>query len=325
MKAIRVHQVGGPEVLRLEDLPTPKVNPGQVLVRVEAVGVNHMDVSQRAGSWPLPLPYTPGWEMAGTVEATGEGVNHLPVGLRVACPNLPAPGGYAEYVVVPAALLIPLPDAISTRQAAAVLLQGFTAHALIFTVYPVRQGDTVLIHSAAGGVGQLAVQLAKRRGARVLGTVSTASKVQAARSAGADEVIVTGESDFTEEVRRLTEGVGVHAVYDAVGRETFTKGLDALRPRGVMVSYGNASGPVDPVPLTDLLHRGSLFVTRLSAADYFSTPQEIGAAVRDLFTWVERGELRVQIEHELPLSQAAEAHRLMASRQTTGKLLLIPG
>lgn len=324
MKAVRVRQSGGPDVMQLEEWPAPQPGPGQVIVRVEAAGVNQMDLSQRAGTWPLPLPYTPGWEIAGTVEALGAGVAGVGIGDRVACPFLPAPGGYAELVAVPAALLIPLPGAVSTRQAAALLLQGLTAHALIFGAYPVQPGDTVLVHSAAGGVGQLAVQMARRQGARVLGTVSGAAKVSAAQDAGADDVVVTGETDFVTEVNRLTQGQGVHAVYDAVGKDTFTGGLEVLRRRGVMVSYGSASGPVESVSLNELLRRGSLFVTRLSAADYFRTPQELKSAVGDLLTWLAGGELRLHIEHELPLADAAEAHRLMASRQTTGKLLLIP-
>ncbi len=326
MKAIRVHQYGDPDVLVLEDVPTPEPGPDQALVRVEAAGINFMDIRQRAGSYPAPLPFTPGVEAAGIVAALGPGADtgRVRLGDRVAIPYASSPSAYAEYVVAPTAALLPLPDGLDARQAAAALLQGGTAHALAHGAYPVRASDTVLVHSAAGGVGLLLTQMAVRAGARVIGTVSRAEKVAAARDAGATEVIVRTQTDFASEARRLTGGRGVDAVYDAVGKETVVAGLDALRPRGTMVVYGGASGPAPAIEPATLLAKGSLFLTQVAALDYVATPAEAARRLGEVLGWVRAGEVRLHIERAFPLAEAATAHRLLESGATVGKLLLIP-
>lgn len=326
MKAIRVHQYGDPGVLVLEDVPTPEPGPDQALVRVEAAGINFADVRERAGSSPAPLPFTPGAEAAGVVAALGRDADagRVRVGDRVAIPSAPALGAYAEYIAVPTAALVPLPDGLDARQAAAALIQGLTAHALAHEAYPVRAGDTVLAHSAAGGVGLLLTQMAARAGTRVIGTVSREEKAAAARDAGAVEVIVRTRADFVSEARRLTGGRGVDAVYDGIGKDTVAAGLDALRPRGTMVVYGRASGPPPAIEPATLLAKGSLFLTMATVRDYIATPAEVARRSDEVLGWVRSGALRLRIERAFPLAEAATAHRLLESGATVGKLLLIP-
>lgn len=319
MKAIRVHQTGGPEALVLEEVPTPKPGPGEALVRVHAAGVNFIDVYHRSGLYPLENPFTPGQEGAGVVEAVGEGVTEVKVGDRVAWAM--SFGGYAEYAVVPAWKLAPLPDSVDFESGAALMLQGMTAHFLVTDAFPIKPGHRVLIHAAAGGVGLLLVQVAKRFGATVYGTVGSAKKATLARAAGADEVILYKEVDFAEEVRRLTGGAGVHAVYDSVGRTTFEGSLQCLAPRGYLISFGQSSGRPDPVPLTALASR-SLFLTRPSLAHYLLSREELVQRTGDLFRWLAAGELKLTIDSRYPLADAAGAHRRLESRQSTGKILL---
>ena len=321
MQAVVIHDVGDPTVLRYESVPLPEPGPGQARVKIEAAGLNFIDVYQRLGLSKLRLPAVLGMEAAGTVDAVGPGVPDLEPGTRVAYAM--HPGAYADYAVVPAERLVPLPEAIETRQAAAVMLQGMTAHYLTHSTYPLRPGDTALIHAAGGGVGQLLVQLAKRCGARVIGTASTEAKADLAREAGADEMILYTETDFHEEVKRLTGGKGVHVVYDSVGKTTFEKGLRCLRPRGYMVLFGQSSGPVPAVDLTALAKK-SLFVTRPGLADHLADRRELLARAGDLFQWMAAGELRVSIDQVFPLSEVSAAHRYLEGRQTKGKVLLIP-
>ena len=322
MKAIRIAATGGPEVLRLEDLQTPEPGPGQARVRIEAAGVNFIDIYQRTGLYKVPLPYVPGLEAAGTVEAIGPGVADLRPGDRVGWAG--APGAYATHAVVPADRLIRLPERVSARDAAAALLQGMTAHYLAVDIGALQPGDACLVHAAAGGVGLLLCQIAKRRGARVIGTVSTEAKAALARQAGADDVILYMRQDFVAEVKRLTGGAGVRAVFDGVGRETFERGLDCLRPRGVMALFGQSSGPVAPVDPQLLSAKGSLFLTRPTLFHYVASRAELERRTGDVLGWVADGTLKVRIDRAFPLAEAAEAHRALASRQTAGKLLLIP-
>jgi NADPH2:quinone reductase len=323
MKAIRVHEYGGLDVLRYEDLSTPAPGPGQALVRIEASGVNFIDVYHRTGLYKVPLPYALGMEAAGTVEAAGPEVTSVRPGDRVVYTG--PPGAYAEYAAVPADRLVTLPDGVDARLAAAVFLQGLTAHYLALSTYPLRAGDTCLVHAAAGGVGLLLCQVAKRRGARVIGTVSSEAKARLAREAGADEVILYTEQDFEAETRRLTGGAGLQVVYDSVGKTTFDKGLNLLARRGMMVLYGQSSGPVPPLDLQVLNQKGSLFVTRPTLFHHVVTRDELLVRANELFGWVADGSLRVRIDHEYPLRDAAEAHRALESRRTMGKLLLLPG
>lgn len=323
MKAIRVHATGGPEVLRVEDIPTPTPQPGEVLIRVEAAGVNFIDIYQRSGAYKLATPFTPGQEAAGTVATVGAGVSGFAVGDRVAC-YYSALGAYADYAIVPADKLVLLPASVSTAQGAAVLLQGMTAHYLVSTTYPLHPGDTCLVHAAAGGVGLLLCQLAKRRGARVIGTVSTAEKEALARGAGAEEIIRYTETDFAPEVKRLTGGSGVQVVYDSVGKTTFMASLGCLAPRGMMVLYGQSSGAVEPFDPQILNQRGSLFLTRPTLAHYVAARAELEQRSGDLFRWIQEGTLHVRIDRELPLARAGEAQAALASRATTGKVLLVP-
>jgi len=322
VKAIRVQSTGGPEVLRLEDVPTPEPGPGQLLLRVEAAGVNFIDVYQRKGLYRLPLPFTPGREAAGVVEGVGAGVTTLKPGDRVVSETVA--GGYAEFTVVAAERAVPLPDGLDTRVAAAVMLQGLTAHYLAFTTYPLRPGDTCLVHAAAGGVGLLLCQIASRLGARVIGTAGSEDKARLAREAGAAEVILYDQADFLEETRRLTGGAGVQVVYDSVGRTTFLKGLDCLAPRGTMVLYGQSSGPVEPIDPQLLNQKGSLYLTRPTLAHYVHTRSELVRRTDELLGWVRDGSLRVRIGREFPLASAAEAHAELEGRRTTGKVLLAP-
>jgi NADPH2:quinone reductase len=322
MKAIVVHETGGPEVMRLEEVPVPEPKAGEVRLKVEAVGVNFVDVYRRVGLYPIPLPSTPGSEAAGVVDALGPDVAELKVGDRVASAALPS--AYAEYAVAPAQVLVPLPDDVETRTGAAVMLQGMTAHYLAYSTFPLKPRDVALVHAAAGGVGQLLVQIAKRRGARVIGTVSTEEKARLAREAGADEVIYYTQQDFAAEARRLTDGRGVDVVYDSVGQTTYEKSLDALRPRGYLVLYGQSSGPVPPFNLQTLNAKGSLYVTRPTLVHYTATRAELLARAQDLFSWIAAGALKVRVDQTFPLAEAPAAHRYLEGRQTRGKVLLIP-
>lgn len=322
MRAIRVHAVGGPEVLTLEEVPVPTPGPGQVLVKVEAAGVNFIDVYHRIGLYKVSMPVTLGREAAGTVERVGEGVTTCRPGDRVVSET--AVGAYAEYTLVPAERVVPVPDRVTSAQAAAVLLQGTTAEYLTRSTYPLRRGDTCLVHAAAGGVGLLLCQLARGAGARVIGTVSTEEKAALARRAGADEVILYSSQDFLAEVKRLTEGAGVQVVYDSVGRTTFTKGLDCLAPRGMMVLYGQSSGPVEPLDPQVLNQKGSLFLTRPTLAHYTRTRSELLERAGTVLHMVAGGSLEVRIDREFPLAAAADSHRELEGRRTTGKVLLRP-
>jgi NADPH2:quinone reductase len=322
LKAIRVHAPGGPDALQYEEIERPDPGPGQVLVKIEAAGVNFIDVYQRTGHYKVPVPFTLGQEAAGTVAAVGPGVTEPKVGERVVYTTVL--GAYAEYAVVPADRVVTLPEGVSAKQGAAAMLQGLTAHYLATTTYPLKAGDACLVHAAAGGVGLLLCQIAKLRGARVLGTVSTREKAALARGAGADEVILYTEQDFEAEVKRLTTGAGLQVIYDSVGKTTFDKGLNCLARRGMMVLYGQSSGPVGPFDPQVLNQKGSLFLTRPTIAHYIATRAELVARAGEVLGWIQRGTLKVRIERELPLAQAAEAHRLLEGRKTTGKVLLIP-
>jgi NADPH2:quinone reductase len=322
MKAIRVHQPGGLEALRLDELPEPRPQAGEALVEIEAAGVNYIDVYYRKGLYKASLPLTLGLEGAGTVTAIGAGVEDVRVGDRVAYTSVP--GAYAQLAVVPASRLVVLPAGITTKQGAAAMLQGMTAHYLATSCWPLQSGDTCLVHAAAGGVGLLLCQIAKLRGARVLATVSTEEKAQLARRAGADEVILYSQEDFEAEVKRLTGGKGLQVVYDGVGRTTFAKGLACLAPRGMMVLYGQASGPVASLDPQELSVRGSLFLTRPTLAHYILTRAELVARAGEIFGWIRDGKLTLRIERELALADAAQGHRALEGRETTGKVLLIP-
>ena len=322
MRAICVSQFGGPEVLRYEEVPLPGPNAGEARVKIEAVGVNFIDIYHRTGLYPGQLPITPGMEGAGLVDAVGPGVSNVRVGERVAYAM--QQGSYAQYAVVPSWRLVPIPDDVATPSAAAVMLQGMTAHYLTHSTYPLQPGEAALVHAAAGGVGLLLVQIAKRRGARVIGTVSTEEKARLARDAGADEVILYTQTDFEAETRRLTEGQGVSVVYDSVGVTTFDKSLNCLKPRGYLVLYGQSSGSVAPLDTQVLGAKGSLFLTRPSLAHYTADRAELLERAGDLFDWLAAGELEVRIDQTMPLAEAAEAHRYLEGRKTRGKLLLIP-
>jgi NADPH2:quinone reductase len=322
VQAIRVHSPGPPEALRLEYVPLPTPGPGQVRIRVEAAGVNFTDVYQRTGLYKISMPAILGQEAGGTVEAVAPDVTDWKVGDRVATAN--ATGAYAEYALVAADRLVSLPDGVSTRQGAAVLLQGLTAHYLAYSTYKLKHGDTCLVHAAAGGVGLLLCQIASRLGARVIATVSTKEKATLAREAGAAEVILYTSDDFETEVKRLTGGAGVQVVYDSVGRTTFAKGLNCLVPRGLMVLYGQSSGPVKPIDPQLLNQKGSLFLTRPTITHYVATRAELMERAGEVLQWVADGVLDVRIGREFPLTEAAEAHRELEGRMTTGKVLLIP-
>ncbi len=322
MRAIRVQSHGGPEVLRLEDVPVPSPGPGQVLIRVEAAGINFIDVYHRTGLYRQPLPTTLGREASGTVETVGEGVTTVRPGDRVASESVT--GAYAEYALVPAGRLVPLPPRVTARLGAAVMLQGITAHYLVRSTYPLRRDDVCLVHAAAGGVGLLVCQMASRLGARVIGTVSTDEKAALAREAGASEVIFYTREEFAPAVRRLTGGAGVQVVYDSVGKTTFAGSLECLAPRGMLVLYGQSSGPVAPLDPQVLNQRGSLFLTRPSIAHYTATRAELLDRADELLRDVADGSLVVRIGREFPLEQAAEAHRELEGRRTAGKVLLLP-
>lgn len=322
MKAIRVQQFGGPEVLTYEEMLAPQPGPGQVLIKVEAAGLNFIEIYQRLGQYPMALPYTPGGEFAGTVERVGEGVTEFKPGDRVGTAS--GTGGYAEYALAPAAKLIPIPEEMTAQQVAAVILQGMTAHYLAVDTFPLKPGHSALVHAAAGGTGALLVQIAKLRGARVIATVSTAEKAAIAKASGADEVINYVESDFEAETRRLTDGKGVDVVYDSVGKDTFDKSLNVLRPRGYMALYGQSSGPVPSMNPQILNQKGALFLTRPTLAYYTATRDELLGRAQDLFTWIAAGKLTLRIDQTFPLAEASKAHEYMAGRRTKGKVLLIP-
>jgi NADPH2:quinone reductase len=322
MKAIRVHAHGGPEVLALDDAPEPTPGAGQALVKLEAVGLNFIDVYFRTGLYKVELPYIPGLEGAGVVTAVGPGVTEVAAGDRVAYTGVP--GAYAQFAAVPADRLVRLPDGLDTKAGAAAMLQGMTAHYLSHATYPLKPGEWCLVHAAAGGVGLLLCQMAKMRGARVIGTVSTDAKAKLAREAGADEVILYTTQDFEAEVKRITGGAGLPVVYDSVGKTTFDKSLNCLALRGMMVLYGQSSGPVPPLEPAVLQQKGSLFLTRPSLFHYTATRQELLQRAGDVLGWIAAGRLKLRIDLTLPLGQAAEAHRQLEARQTTGKVLLVP-
>jgi NADPH2:quinone reductase len=320
MKRVRVRRTGGPEVLELEDVPAPSPGPGEVLVRIEATGVNFVDTYHRTGLYPMPLPFTPGSEGAGTVEEVGPGCTLQPGG-RVAFAR--AAGAYAEQVVAPDDVLVPIPDGVETETAAAVMVQGITAHYLLESICELDRGDACVVHAAAGGVGLLLTQLARTKGLRVLGTVSTHAKADAARAAGAEAVAVHGEDDFVAAAREMTGGRGARAVFDGIGRDTFERSLECLEPRGYMVLYGQASGVVPPFDPRRLA-RGSLFLTRPGIADYTATREELLWRAGDVLGAVAAGTLEVHVHARYPLTEARRAHEDLESRRTTGKLLLIP-
>jgi NADPH:quinone reductase len=322
MKAIQVKQVGGPEVMELVELPVPQPKANETVVKLAASGVNFIDVYYREGRYKTTLPFVPGQEGAGVVTEVGAEVKSLKVGDRVAWCGIQ--GAYAEYAAVPADRLVPVPQAVSDQQAASAMLQGMTAHYLSHDTYPLKQGETALIHAAAGGVGLLLVQMAHNIGARVIATVSTEEKAKLARAAGAHEVILYTHSDFEAETKRLTGGKGVDVVYDSVGKTTFEKGLNVLRPRGMMVLFGGSSGPVPPFDLIVLSQKGSLYVTRPSLANYVTTREEYVARAGAVFGMIASGKLELRIGHTYPLAEAQLAHRDLEGRKTTGKLLLIP-
>ena len=322
MKAIRVHEHGGPEVLSYEDIPEPVPGPGQAVLKIEAAGVNFIDIYVRTGLYPAALPITNGQEGAGTVTAVGEGVTEVSAGDRVAYTG--THGSYAEYAAVAASRLVKLPEAISTKTAASAMLQGMTAHYLSRSTFKVDSSHTALIHACAGGVGLLLVAMAKKFGARVIGTCSTEEKAAKATEAGADEVILYTQQDFESECRRLTDGLGVDVVYDSVGKSTWTGSLNSLKPRGMMVTFGNASGPVPPLAPLELTKRGSLYLTRPSLFAYVASREDLMWRASDVFEWIQAGELNVHLGGEFPLSEASEAQTRLAGRQTMGKLLLIP-
>jgi len=322
MQAIRVHQYGGPEAMELEQLPVPTPGAGQALVRVEASGVNFIDIYQRSGAYKLPLPLGLGLEGAGTVEALGEGASGIALGDRVAWTQIP--GSYATHTLVPADRLVKLPDKLSTRDGAAAMLQGMTAHYLVYSTYPLKAGETCLIHAAAGGVGLLFCQLAKMVGARVIGTAGTEEKAALAREAGADDVIVYTQQDFEVEVKRLTNGKGVDVVYDGVGKDTFDKGLNLIRPRGMMVLFGQASGAVAPLDPQILNAKGCLYLTRPRLDVYIESREELVQRASDVLGWIADGKLKLRVEHTYALDQAGQAHNDLNGRKTTGKLVLLP-
>jgi NADPH2:quinone reductase len=322
MKSIRVHRPGGPEAMAYEDVPEPQPRPGEAVVTMEACGVNYIDVYYRTGLYKTDAPFTPGMEAAGVVSAVAADVAGVKVGDRVAYTGVM--GSYAEKATVPAARLVPLPAGVDARQGAAAMLQGMTAHYLAASTYPLKPGDACLVHAAAGGVGLLLCQVAKMRGAHVIGTVSTEEKARLAREAGADEVILYTQEDFEAAVKRLRGGAGVQVVYDSVGRTTFEKGLNCLAPRGYMVLFGQSSGPVGPFDPQVLNQKGSLFLTRPTLFHHIVTRAELLERAGEVLGWIASGKLKLRTETEFPLAAAADAHRALEARKTTGKVLLIP-
>jgi NADPH2:quinone reductase len=322
MKAVRIHKYGGPDVLTYEDVPIPEPRTGEARIKIEAIGLNYIDIYQRTGLYPLQTPFTLGMEGAGVVDAIGDSVSEVKNGDRVAYTMIL--GSYAQYAIVPAAKLAPLPANVDMKSAAALMLQGMTAHYLTHSTYPLKKGDTALIHAAAGGVGLLLIQIAKMLGARVIGTVGTEAKAELAKQAGADEIILYTQTDFLAEVKKLTDGKGVHVVYDSVGATTFEKSLDCLRPRGYLALFGQSSGPVAPLDPGKLAAKGSLFLTRPTLAHYMLDRAELLARANDLFNWTASGKLKLRIESTLPMKDAAHAHRLLEGRKTSGKVVLVP-
>ncbi len=322
MKAIQIQSTGGPEALRLVDLPIPQPGPGQVLIRIEATGVNFIEVYFRKGVYKASFPMIPGSEAAGTVEELGPGVNGFKAGDAVASTSVI--GSYAEYALVPAAQLVKVPEGLSLEWAAAVLLQGMTAHYLAYSTYPLKKDDTALVHAGAGGVGLLLTQIAVRIGARVITTVSTKEKAELSREAGASDVILYTEQDFEAEAKRLTGGKGVDVVYDGVGKSTFDGSLNCLHPRGMMVLFGASSGPVPPFDPSLLNSKGSLYLTRPTLWHYIATRAELDWRAGEVLGWVANGEVKVRTEHTYPLADAAQAQIDLEERKTTGKILLVP-
>lgn len=322
MKAIRIHQFGGPDVLGFEDAAEPVLKPTDALVKVEAAGVNFIDIYQRTGIYKLPLPMTLGLEGAGTVTEVGADVKDVKPGDRVAWTSVP--GAYAQYCAVPSDRLVLLPPGVTTKQGAATMLQGITAHYLAHSTYPLKAGETCLVHAGAGGVGLLLTQIAKMRGARVITTVSTEEKAALSRAAGADLVVLYTKQDFEVEAKAFTGGKGVSVVYDSVGLTTFEKSVNSLVPRGMLVLFGQSSGVVPPVDPQYLSQKGSLFFTRPTLIHYIASRDELQQRAGDLFDWISRGALRLRMEFEFPLKDAADAHKALAGRTTTGKVLLLP-
>jgi NADPH2:quinone reductase len=322
MKTVRVHQYGGLEALRYEDIAVPEPGEGEARVKIEAGGVNFIDIYHRIGRYQGSLPLTLGQEAAGVVDAVGPGVTNVKTGDRVAFASVQ--GTYAEFVIAPAWRLVPVPSGVDSNQAAAVILQGMTAHYLSHSTYPLKAGDTALVHAAGGGTGQLLVQIAKRCGARVIGTVSTEEKAALAREAGADEVINYTQVEFDAEVKRLTDNAGVDVVYDSVGKDTFDRSLNCLRRRGYMVLYGASSGAVPPMDPQTLNAKGSIYLTRPFLGHYTVDRAELVSRAGDVFKWMVAGELKVRIDKTFPLAEAAEAHKYLEGRQSKGKILLIP-
>ena len=322
MKAIQVKKPGGPEALELVDIPAPQPKAGEAVVKVAAAGVNFIDVYHREGRYPVALPFVIGQEGAGAVSAVGAEATSVKVGDRVAWAGVM--GSYAEYAVVPADRLVQIPQGVSDREAAAAMLQGMTAHYLAYSTFPLKRGDTALVQAAAGGVGLLLAQMAHNIGARVIGTASTEEKAKLAREAGADEVILYTQTDFESETKRLTQNKGVDVVYDSVGKTTFEKGLNVLRPRGMMALFGASSGAVPPLDPIALMQKGSLFLTRPTMNSYTSTRKELEARASAVFDMIAAKKLKLRIEHIYPLAEAQQAHRDLEGRKTTGKLILIP-
>jgi NADPH2:quinone reductase len=322
MKAIRVHAAGGPEALTLDDIPAPSPKAGEALIKVDAAGLNYIDVYFRTGVYKAELPLTIGMEAGGVVTAVGSNVSEVKVGDKVAYTGVA--GAYAEQAAVPSSKLVVLPAGVSTKQGAAAMLQGMTAHYLATSTYPLKHGDTCLVHAAAGGVGLLLCQIAKLRGARVIGTVSTDDKAKLAREAGADETIIYTRQDFEAEVKRMTNGKGVQVVYDAVGKTTWDKSLNSLAPRGLIALYGQSSGPIGQIDPQIFNAKGSLFLTRPSLGHYTATREELLQRAGEVLGWVRDGKLKLRMEFEFPLKDAAEAHRALEGRKTTGKVLLTP-
>jgi len=320
MKAVFIEQPGGADALRYADIPTPKPAPGEILVKIAYAGVNFIDTYHRSGLYKLPLPAVIGSEASGKVDQLGEGVTQFKVGDRVVYTL--ARGSYAEYHAVPATQAVKVPDNIDDATAAACILQGATAHYLTHSTFPLKRGQTTLIHAAAGGTGRLLVQIATMIGARVIGTVGSEEKAKLAKSDGASETILYNQVDFVAETKRLTDGKGVEVIYDGVGKATLLKGLDCLMPRGMMVAFGNASGPADPVDLLLLSQKGSLYVTRPTLFNYIASREDLEWRMSDLFRWIGEGKLKINIDKAYPLADAAQAHRDLEGRKTTGKLLL---
>ena len=322
MKAVRVHTPGGPEALRYEDAPEPTLKAGEALLKIDAAGLNYIDVYFRTGTYKADLPVTLGMEGGGTVVAVAQGVKDVKVGDKVAYSGVR--GAYAEQAAVPADRLVKMPKGVSTKQGAAAMLQGMTAHYLACSTYNLRKGDTALVHAAAGGVGLLLCQIAKMRGARVIGTVSTEEKAKLARDAGADEVINYARQDFEAEVKRITGGKGVQVVYDGVGKTTWDKSLNSLAPRGLIALYGQSSGPIGQIDPQILNAKGSVYLARPSLGHYTSTREDLQWRAGEVLGWIRDGKLRLRTEFEYPMKDAAEAHRALEGRKTTGKVLLIP-